>query len=79
LLLCDIGLSDMDGYEVARLFRADDDLKNVYLVSLTGYARPEDIQKAREAGFHHYLAKPVSLEKIKTTLQHYTTSESRGR
>jgi signal transduction histidine kinase/CheY-like chemotaxis protein len=79
LLLCDIGLPGMDGYEVARSFRADADLKNVYLVSLTGYARPKDIQKSKEAGFHYHLAKPVSLEKIKTTLQHYTTSESRGR
>ena len=74
LLLCDIGLPGMDGYEVARSFRADADLKNVYLVSLTGYARPKDIQKAKEAGFHHHLAKPVSLEKIKATLQHYSTT-----
>jgi len=74
LLLCDIGLPGMDGYEVARSFRTDADLKNVYLVSLTGYARPKDIQKAKEAGFHHHLAKPVSLEKIKATLQHYSTT-----
>ena len=73
ILFCDIGLPDMDGYQVARAFTADKDLQNVYLVSLTGYARPEDLKNAREAGFHCQLAKPVNLEKIKETLEGITS------
>ncbi len=69
ILFCDIGLPDMDGYQVARTFAADKDLQNVYLVSLTGYARSEDLKNAREAGFHCQLAKPVNLEKIRETLE----------
>lgn len=74
IVLCDIGLPGMDGYQVARAFRADDDLKNVCMVSLTGYARPEDIRKAKEAGFHHHLAKPAEPEKIREVLGHFTKS-----
>jgi CheY-like chemotaxis protein len=49
VLLCDIGLPGMDGYEVARAFRADEALRGTLLVALTGYALPEDLQRAQEA------------------------------
>ena len=68
VLLCDIGLPGMDGYEVARTFCVDDELKHVFLVSITGYARPKDLRKAKEAGFHCQLAKPVDLTILKQTL-----------
>lgn len=68
ILICDIGLTGIDGYQVARAFGEDEDLRDVYLVSLTGYTRPEDQKKAKEAGFHHQLAKPVKLEELKKTL-----------
>lgn len=68
VLLCDIGLPGMDGYEVARIFSADEELKHVHLVSLTGYARPEDLRRAKKAGFHCQLAKPVDLAILKQAL-----------
>ena len=68
ILLCDIGLPGMNGYEVARSFCSDENLHNVYLISLTGYARPEDQQKAKEAGFHRHLSKPVNPAKLKEVL-----------
>ena len=68
LVLCDIGLPGMDGYEVARAFRADEALKGVHLVALTGYAMPEDLERAVGAGFERHLAKPLSLEKIADAL-----------
>lgn len=68
VLLCDIGLPGMDGYEVARIFCSDEELKHVFLVSLTGYARPKDLRRAKEAGFHCQLAKPVDLAILKQTL-----------
>lgn len=71
VVLCDIGLPAMDGYEVARAFRADSALSSLPLVALTGYASPEDVARAREAGFDRHVAKPPSidvLERIVTEL-----------
>ena len=68
VILCDIGLPGMDGYEVARRLRADKSLASAYLVALTGYALPEDLAKAKEAGFDEHIAKPASLERIEQLL-----------
>jgi two-component system CheB/CheR fusion protein len=68
VVFCDIGLPGMDGYEVARAMRADPVLQATTLVALTGYAGPEDISRAREAGFHHHVAKPPSYEEIERIL-----------
>ena len=68
IIICDIGLPGMDGYQVAREIRAIDHLRDVYLISLTGYARPDDLRRAREAGFQSQLAKPVDLEMLRATL-----------
>jgi len=68
VLVCDIGLPDMEGHEVARTFRGDPELRTVYLVALSGYALPDDVRKASEAGFHEHLAKPPNLAKLKDLL-----------
>lgn len=62
IVLCDIGLPGMDGYAVARALRADEALKGVYLIALSGYARPEDIRLAKEAGFDRHVAKPPNID-----------------
>jgi len=62
VVICDIGLPGMDGYAVARAFRADPVLQDTFMVALSGYARPDDLRRAREAGFDHHLAKPTSPE-----------------
>jgi len=64
VVLCDIGLPGMDGYEVARAFRSDEALKGTFLVALSGYALPEDLERAAKAGFHRHLAKPPNVEKL---------------
>jgi PAS domain S-box-containing protein len=64
VVLCDIGLPDIDGYEVARELRCDEALRATRLVALSGYAQPEDQQRAREAGFDAHLAKPPDLEEL---------------
>ena len=61
VVLCDIGLPGMSGYEVARAFRGDSALASVHLVALTGYAGPDEQRLAAEAGFERHLAKPVNL------------------
>lgn len=68
VIFCDIGLPGMNGYEVGRNIRADDELRDTFLIALTGYALPEDLDKAMEAGFQRHLAKPVDITKLKLTL-----------
>jgi PAS domain S-box-containing protein len=65
VMLIDIGLPGMDGYEVARRVREHPALRQVTLVALTGYGRDEDREHALHAGFDHHLVKPVDP----TTLQ----------
>jgi signal transduction histidine kinase len=67
VVLCDIGLPEMDGFDVASAMRADPTLRSTALVALSGYAAPADVERASEAGFDRHVAKPVdiaSLERI---------------
>ncbi len=68
VVLCDLELPGMDGYGVARAFRAEDLLKGMYLVALSGHVLPEDLEKASAAGFDRHLAKPLSLERLEEML-----------
>jgi PAS domain S-box-containing protein len=65
VVLCDIGLPGMNGYEVARAFRADETLRSTFLVALSGYAQAEDIDRAHAAGFDEHLAKPPTIDRLK--------------
>ena len=64
VMLVDIGLPGMDGYEVARRIRRDAHLSDVRLIALTGYGRDEDRRQALAAGFDHHLVKPVNPETL---------------
>jgi len=55
----------MNGYDVARAFRADGSFRSTVLVALSGYAQSEDLAKASAAGFDQHLAKPPNIEKLK--------------
>jgi PAS domain S-box-containing protein len=65
VVLCDIGLPGIDGYEVARRFRADERLRSIFMVALSGFAQASDQRIARAAGFDQHLAKPASMEAIR--------------
>ncbi|GEJ55998.1 hybrid sensor histidine kinase/response regulator [Anaeromyxobacter diazotrophicus] len=67
-VLCDVGLPDVDGYEVARTLRADPALASTRLVALSGYAQPEDKERARAAGFDAHLAKPAPFDELHALL-----------
>lgn len=63
LAIIDIGLPDIDGYEVARRVRAQS-TRPISLIALTGFGQPEDLRRAREAGFDLHLVKPVTVERL---------------
>jgi signal transduction histidine kinase len=64
VILSDIGLPGMDGYELARQLRARPAFGRVVLVALSGYGRDEDRRMAAEAGFDHHLVKPPELDTL---------------
>jgi two-component system CheB/CheR fusion protein len=68
VVLCDIGLLEMDGYAVAKAFRADEALRSTYLVAVSGYALPQDVARAKAAGFDRHLAKPFTVENLEQVL-----------
>ncbi|MBN1237850.1 MAG: response regulator [Gammaproteobacteria bacterium] len=59
VVIADIGLPGLDGYELARLLRAEPQLRNCLLVAVTGYGEERDRERATTAGFQHYLVKPA--------------------
>jgi signal transduction histidine kinase/CheY-like chemotaxis protein len=74
LILLDIGLPFMDGYEVATRLRAAG--INSTLVALTGYGQKEDIERALKAGFNAHLAKPVEFSRLEQVLLSTTASRA---
>jgi two-component system CheB/CheR fusion protein len=79
VMLVDIGLPGVDGYEVARRVRAEPSLARVALVALTGYGLDEDRAQARAAGFDHHLTKPVepdALTRLVASLAARETSQA---
>jgi CheY-like chemotaxis protein len=67
VLIIDIGMPEMDGYEFARLLRNKLQL-TIPLVALTGYGLDEDVSKALAAGFTAHLTKPVGMSELQETL-----------
>ena len=68
VILLDIGMPGMDGYEVARRLRAATATREVVLVALTGYGQEQYWQLSREAGFDYHVVKPVEPEELKLLL-----------
>lgn len=68
IILLDIGLPNIDGYEVARRLRADMAFANTRLIAITGYGGEDNRQQALAAGFDHHLTKPVALETLQNLL-----------
>ncbi|MGN5479134.1 response regulator [Cupriavidus basilensis] len=64
VVLLDLGMPAMDGFETARRLRALPEMRGATLVALTGYGQPEDRRRALEAGFDRHLVKPASLEAL---------------
>src|SRR5690606_15153331 len=74
LVLLDIGLPGMDGYQVAESIRADPRWRSLRLIALTGYGQAGDRERSREVGFDAHLVKPVDFSLLESLL-----SETMGR
>jgi CheY-like chemotaxis protein len=68
VMLLDIGLPDIDGYELARRLRALPEVDNALLIAVTGYGQAEDRRRAEDAGFDHHVVKPVEFESLRSML-----------
>ena len=69
VILLDIGLPDMNGYEVARRIRLTADGAGVFLIAATGWGQDADRQRAREAGFDSHLTKPIDFDQLHQLLR----------
>jgi CheY-like chemotaxis protein len=74
VVLLDIGLPGMDGYEVARRIRGEDWGRDLKLVALTGWGQSEDRRRSREAGFDLHLVKPVPPDRLEQALAGLATA-----
>jgi CheY-like chemotaxis protein len=68
VVLLDIGLPGMNGFEVARRLREQEGMDNLLLVAMTGYGQEEDRQLSREAGFNHHMVKPIEPAELRALL-----------
>ena len=69
MVLCDVGLPELDGYAVARALRADPAFVATALVALTGYGLAGDQRQALAAGFDVHLTKPATIDQIEEALR----------
>ena len=68
IVLLDIGLPGLDGYEVARRVRQTPGLAQLPIIAVSGYGQEEDQQRARGAGFNDHMVKPVDADKLRAKL-----------
>jgi CheY-like chemotaxis protein len=68
VVLLDIGLPGMDGYEVARRLRHEEGFRDTTIIAITGYGQEEGCRQSRAAGFNHHLIKPVQFDALVSLL-----------
>lgn len=78
LILLDIQLPVMDGYEVARQLRKNPVFGGIPLIAVTSYAMPGDRKKAMEAGCSGYIEKPINPETFINDFQRYLSNQTSG-
>lgn len=74
LVLLDIGLSGVNGYDVCKHMHELPELKDTVFVAQTGWGQEEHRRHSKEAGFDHHLVKPVSMDDLKIILQRTSTN-----
>jgi CheY-like chemotaxis protein len=76
VVLLDIGLPKLNGYEAARQIRQQPWGKDVYLIALTGWGQEDDRRSCKEAGFDHHMLKPIDLQVFQELLTTLTRDDS---
>lgn len=74
VVLLDIGLPGMNGYEVCSVMRADPHYKDTIFIAQTGWGQNEHLQRSKEAGFHYHLVKPVKMDELQELISSLDTS-----
>jgi two-component system, cell cycle response regulator DivK len=74
LILMDISMPVMDGYEATRLIKSNPDLAGIPIIGLSGHAMSGDFEKALAAGFDDYLTKPIDEDLLFEKLERYLNS-----
>jgi len=72
VVLLDIGLPEISGYEVARRLQDDPRMCRTLLIALTGYGQPEDLERTIASGFHHHFIKPVESHRILEAIERWS-------
>ena len=78
MVLCDLGLPELDGLEVCRQVRTLPVDSQPVMVAVTGWGREDDLRRTKEAGFDHHLVKPVALDRLFAVLRGLGTARARA-
>jgi CheY-like chemotaxis protein len=68
VVLLDIGMPEMDGYEVSRRIRQRPDYRDLLVIALTGWGQAQDRTRSKAAGFDHHIVKPPDIAKLRAIL-----------
>jgi two-component system cell cycle response regulator DivK len=77
LILMDIMMPKMDGLEATRIIKADNKTKHIPVIALTSYAMKGDREKTLEAGCDGYIAKPIDIQEVLKTIEHFLTAQEK--
>ena len=69
VIVLDLGLPGLDGYQVAETLRGDSNFVRTRLIALSGYGQPQDLIRSKEAGFDLHLVKPVNFETLASAVE----------
>lgn len=76
-VICDIGMPEMDGFELLKSLHADPTISQTPVIALTGFASDDDREAVRRAGFNAYLTKPVEPQALLETLERVLADDTR--
>ena len=78
VVILDLGMPKINGYDAARHIRWEQWGKNVLLIALSGWGQPDDRQRSVEAGFDHHLTKPADLQELATIIDRHSARLQAG-
>jgi signal transduction histidine kinase/CheY-like chemotaxis protein len=76
VILSDISMPEMDGFEFLQRLRQINGRQNVPVIAITGFGRPDDVERARAAGFYSHLTKPLNLDELADVLSQLADAKS---